>query len=109
MYDPTIKMDCSQKEDLNVLTVTWNMSHENHQNLNFELFLNHPQDHDLIILMFQESKAGELFREKLTAYMDFYDFKLLSSRHLYEMFLVVYLKKSKLSLISGPILTNYTR
>lgn len=74
--------------------------------LDMKKFLHQPEDHDLIILCFEESKDRAGFLDILTKYMLDKNFKLMTSTYMYEIFIVSYIVKSKLKLISGSITTS---
>ena len=102
-----IQQKAEKKQDIKLLAITWNMARTAQNDVDFSTFLHQPQDHDIIVICFEESKDRAGFMELLTNYMSENNFKKMSSTYMYEIFIVAFIIKSKMSLISGKITTNF--
>lgn len=71
-----MKAASNEDQDINVLAITWNMARKN-QDVDFDVFLEKLDDHDVVLLTFQESKERASFIDRLTKYMSQHKFKVI--------------------------------
>lgn len=60
-----------------------------------------------MVLNCQESKDRKGFLDRLDKYMGFNGFKCLSKTHMYEIFLIVYIKNELKKEVDGGIIKRY--
>lgn len=82
-------------DDIKILTLTWNMARKKQDKCDFNMLFPSTTHYDVIISCFQESKDRAGFIERLNKFMEQNGFKQMKTNHMYEMFIIAFIKKSK--------------